>query len=91
MEDVEPRDPAALEITSTQARKDLSRLLDRVEQGETFVITRRGRVVAHLEPAPKSQHERVRRTLNKIEELRRGLEGVSLDELLKARHEGHRY
>lgn len=37
-------------ITSAQARNDLSELLNKVEQGMDFVITRNGKQVAWLEP-----------------------------------------
>ena len=39
-------------ITSTEAARRFSDLLDRVERdGETFVVERRGRVVASIQPA----------------------------------------
>jgi prevent-host-death family protein len=36
------------QLTATEAKTKLLALLDAVEQGEEFVITRRGRVVARL-------------------------------------------
>ena len=35
-------------VNLTQAKAHLSELLDKVEEGEAVVITRRGRAVAHL-------------------------------------------
>lgn len=40
------------EITATEASRNFADLLDAVEhRGETFVIVRRGKVIAQLEPA----------------------------------------
>lgn len=39
-------------IGSFDAKTHFASLLDRVEQGEVFVITRRGRPVAHLAGSP---------------------------------------
>jgi prevent-host-death family protein len=40
------------EITATEASRSFADLLDAVEhRGETFVIVRRGKVIAQLEPA----------------------------------------
>jgi prevent-host-death family protein len=41
----------AKNVTVTYARTHLYSLLDDVESGETIVLTKRGRVVAVLEPA----------------------------------------
>ncbi|WP_147794191.1 type II toxin-antitoxin system Phd/YefM family antitoxin [Cellulomonas sp. Y8] len=38
-------------VTATRAARHLSGLLDAVARGETFTITRSGRVVAELRPA----------------------------------------
>lgn len=38
-----------------QARQELPDLIDRAESGEEIVITRQGRAVAKLVPAPKAQ------------------------------------
>ena len=38
-----------------QARQELPDLIDRAESGEEIVITRQGRPVAKLVPAPKTQ------------------------------------
>ena len=38
------------EVGAFEARRQLAQLLDQVEAGEVVVITRRGKVVAHLAP-----------------------------------------
>ena len=46
-----------LEISAKEARKNLSRLLDKVEHGDEIVITRRGKRVAKL--TTPAQHEQL--------------------------------
>jgi prevent-host-death family protein len=41
-------------IGAFEAKTRLSELLDQVEAGRTFIITKRGRRVAELRPAPPS-------------------------------------
>lgn len=43
------------EVSVKDARSQLSRLLDRIEQGEVIIITRRGKKVAKL-VSPKEGH-----------------------------------
>lgn len=42
------------ELTATEAARNLSAVLDGAESGETVVITRGGRPVAYLVPAPRA-------------------------------------
>jgi prevent-host-death family protein len=79
------------EIQSSEMKARLPQFLDAVEQGETIVITRHGRPVAHLVPAPVGDRDRVRRALEAISKLRRTIKPVSLDELRSWRHEGRKY
>ncbi|MGH7190685.1 MAG: type II toxin-antitoxin system Phd/YefM family antitoxin, partial [Acetobacteraceae bacterium] len=69
----------------------LPQFLDEVERGETIVITRHGRPVAHLVPAPQRERDRVRRALDGIAAVRETTRKLALDELLASRHEGHKY
>ena len=79
------------EIQSSEVKARLPQFLDAVEQGETIIITRHGRAVAHLVPAPACDHDRVRRALEGIATLRKTTDRVPLDELLLDKHEGHKY
>ncbi|MGH7066944.1 MAG: type II toxin-antitoxin system Phd/YefM family antitoxin [Acetobacteraceae bacterium] len=79
------------EIQSSEVKARLSQFLDEVERGETIVITRHGRPVAHLVPAPLCHRARVRRALDRIAALRQTTGKSALDELLASRHEGHKY
>jgi prevent-host-death family protein len=79
------------EIQSSEVKARLPHFLDEVERGETIVITRHGRAVAHLIPAPARDRDRVRQALDGIASLRQATGRVTLDELLSSRHEGHSY
>ncbi len=56
------------EIGAYAAKTHLSKLLERVEKGERFVITRHGHAIAELAPVGRRDPERIRRA---IEELKR--------------------
>lgn len=75
------------EIGIAQAKDRLSELVERVAQGEEFVITRRGEVLARLIP-PSDQVQRVKRAeaLQAVLDAREGarLGDVSLHELIEA-------
>ncbi len=52
------------EISATEASRNFADLLDAVEHGdETFTITRRGHVIAHLGAPPRPNGAAVRRLL----------------------------
>ncbi len=74
-----------MEIGAFEAKNTLGQLLDRVEQGEEIVITRRGKAVAKLVPAAAGfDRERARRAAEAIRERRKGvtLGGISIRELI---------
>jgi prevent-host-death family protein len=48
------RGPAAAECSTTEAKKTLGGLLDRVERGEEITISPRGKPVALLVPSPSA-------------------------------------
>jgi prevent-host-death family protein len=77
------------EIQSSDVKARLPEYLDAVERGETIVVTRHGKPVAHLVPAPSANDDRVRRAIEGIRALRKKTKGMSLKEILAARHEGH--
>jgi antitoxin (DNA-binding transcriptional repressor) of toxin-antitoxin stability system len=52
-------------ITATEASRDFSRLLDEVEQGASFLITRAGQVIARIERAPAPNGRAVRELLQR--------------------------
>ena len=80
------------EIQATEAKAHLAELLRAVERGESFSITRHGRAVAHLVPAPASEAQARREAVERIRALRGswGKSGMTVEEMIAARHEGHR-
>jgi prevent-host-death family protein len=79
------------QVQSSDAKTHLTQLLTEVERGETIVITRHGRPIARLVPELDQRAEAIQRTMDQIRTLRATIPDISLNEILEARHEGHRY
>ena len=88
------------EIGAYEAKTHLPKLLEQVEKGERFIITRHGRAVAELSPVGQRNESDVRRALKDLHSLRVELarRGVRMTDLLREgetvrdlAHEGHRY
>jgi prevent-host-death family protein len=88
------------EIGAYEAKTHLPALLERVERGERFVITRHGRAVAELGPVAKRDVQRIDAAVTAIDRLRSRLakRGVTLRDAMgnpklirDALHERHRY
>jgi prevent-host-death family protein len=86
------QDDPVREVQSTEAKAHLSQLLRAVERGESFAITRHGRAIAHLVPAASVDALARRTAVARFRERRRqwATADFSADEILAARHEGHR-
>jgi prevent-host-death family protein len=89
-----------MEIGVYEAKTHLPRLLERVQKGERFVITRHGRPVAELVPVNRREADAVRRAVDELGRLRGELarRDVRLSDLLQEgqrlrelAYEGHRY
>jgi prevent-host-death family protein len=78
-------------VSAYEAKTHLPRLIRQVEQGETVIITRHGKPVAKLAPVDDQRRAEVAEAIERIKALRRRLPKVPLEELLAARHEGHKY
>jgi prevent-host-death family protein len=79
------------EIQASEAKARLPSLLDAVERGETVIITRHGKPIARIVPEADLRQAEFHRVISEIEEFRRTMPSISLEELLSARHEGHKY
>jgi prevent-host-death family protein len=79
------------EVQASAAKTHLPQLLDDVERGETIVITRHGRAIARIVPEAHRRQEEINSAIESIKSLRKRTGKIALDELLSARHEGHRY
>jgi prevent-host-death family protein len=79
------------EIRASEAKAHLASLLDEVERGETVVITRHGKPIARIVPEAHRRQEEIDRAIAAIEEFRKTMPRISVEEILSARHEGHKY
>ena len=78
------------EIGAYEAKTNLPKLLERVEKGERFVITRHGRAVAELVPVSRRDPEKIRRAIENLKAFQKthSLGGLSVHEMIK---EGRKY
>ena len=88
------------EIGAYEAKTHLPKLLERVEKGERFIITRHGRPVAELAPVGKRDEKSIRRAIGDLRSFRDELarRGVGMSDLLRKgetvrnlAHKRHRY
>jgi len=79
------------EISASEAKAHLPRLLGDVERGETIVITRHGRPIARLVPEDARRQHEILKALADLDDLRKAMPRLTLGEILSARHEGHNY
>lgn len=79
------------EIQASEAKAHLASLLNDVERGETLVITRHGKPIARIVPETHRRQEEIDRAIEGIMALRQRTGKIKLEELLSARHEGHKY
>ena len=79
-------------IQATEAKARLADLLRTVERGETIAITRHGKTIAHLVPAHVKESETRTQAVERFRQRRAGWRRVAMttEEILAARHEGHR-
>ncbi|MCA0305123.1 MAG: type II toxin-antitoxin system prevent-host-death family antitoxin [Proteobacteria bacterium] len=77
------------QVGAYEAKTRLASLLEDVGRGETIVITRRGKPIAHLVPATSSKEE-VAVVMSRMKAARRSRGSMSLEEILAARDEGRR-
>lgn len=76
-------------VPFTEAKAELSAILDRVSKGEEFVITRHNQMVAKLIPVQKISLEQIKQTVEEIKKLRKGVK-ISLAEITAWKNEGRR-
>ena len=81
------------EVQAAVVKARLSELLRDVERGESITITRNGRKVAALVPIEDDERKRRRQAMDRFMEMRSKWKpaGISVEEFMDWRHEGHRY
>ena len=78
------------DIQASDAKARLPQILDKVERGETVRITRHGRPIARFVPEGNRRQQEVHRAIESIKALRSRTGMITRDEVLSARHEGHK-
>jgi prevent-host-death family protein len=79
-----------IEVGTYEAKTRLPELLKRVEAGETVVITRRGKPVARITSPERDRAAEITATIRRIEEFRKTMPRMTVEEILSARDEGRR-
>jgi prevent-host-death family protein len=79
------------EVQASEAKARLPSLLDAVERGETIIITRHGKPIARIVPEADRRQAEIDRVAAEIEEFRKTMPRIPLEEILSERHEGHKY
>ena len=79
-------------IQATEAKARLAELLRTVERGETVVITRYGEAIAHVIPVRGAERTGHKQVVDRFRRRRDEWQPVamSIDDILLARHYGHR-
>ena len=77
-------------IADNEIAARLSGVLDDVEQGETFVVTREGRPIAHLTPSQDAERRRRQEAIDRLQEIRKTLPPFTTEEILSAIREGRK-
>lgn len=80
------------QVQATEAKARFAELLRIVERGETVAITRHGKVVARVSPAQTGDRESRKEAVRRFRARRAQWQRVrmSTEEILTARHDGHR-
>ena len=83
-------------VHAAEADDNLLELLRSVENGDTIVITRHGRKIAHLTPPDEERERKLRKEAWDEIERRRATwkkteNTMTTQEILDLRHEGHRF
>jgi prevent-host-death family protein len=78
------------QVQASAAKARFAELLDEVERGETVVITRHGKAIAHLVPDEEARRANARRAMDAIKEMRKHAGRATVQEILAWRDEGRK-
>lgn len=78
------------EIQASAAKTHFLQLLDDVERGETVAITRHGKRIAVLTPDEAHRQDQVRGALERLAQVQKRMEPVTLEEIIEWRNEGRK-
>jgi len=78
------------QVQASVAKAQLAELLDKVERGETVVITRHGKPIARLVPDRDARRDNARRAWEEIKAAQKTAPRVTVEEILAWRDEGRK-
>ena len=78
------------EVGAYEAKTHLAALLDAVANGETVVITRRGRPIARIVPPASADRSKTATLIARMKAARDARAPMTRDEILEARDAGRR-
>lgn len=79
------------DIHPSDAKTHLPQILDAVERAETTRITHHGRAIARIVPEVDHRQQAVDQAIDNLKALGRRTGKIKVQDLLTARHEGHRH
>ena len=79
-----------ISVQAATAKARFSELLDKVERGETIVITRHGKPIAKLIPDEDARRREIAQARAEIEAMRKHAPRVTAEEILAWRDEGRK-
>jgi prevent-host-death family protein len=74
-----------------EAKDHFQEMLDHVRAGETIVVTEDGKPLAEVAPAPVKTSNAKSSLDQELEHIHQLFKGVTLEDMMSARHEGHKY
>ena len=77
-------------IQASEAKTRLMKLLDEIETGAEYQITRHGRIIARLVPVPARREREIMQTIAQLRKLGRKNGAISPRALLSARNAGRK-
>jgi len=78
-------------VQASEAKTHFASLLDEVERGASLVITRHGRAIARLVPEADRRRAEVIKALQRLDAFRTTMPRLSVEDILSAGHQGHKY
>ena len=79
-----------IQVQASDAKTHLPSLLDKVEHGETIIITRHGKPIARLVPDPERRKAKFAELMVLREQIIKNVKLVTQEEILAWKHEGHK-
>jgi prevent-host-death family protein len=77
-------------MSFTEAKAKLSEVFDRVQSGDEFIVTRHNQVVGRIVPEKRRNQAQIDYAVNRLIELRKETQPVTLDEIIAWKNEGRR-